>query len=111
MGWVSRWASSKTNDRRACLLSWDLLQGGADTRDEAGLTEGGSTPSCTQEVTIQGRSSPWWNGQIEDEIAIEVEAGRKGAHRGRLARTDITGDQTDTVLPDKIGQGGHRVSF
>ena len=88
------------------LAELDLLQGRADARDEAGLTEGRLDAELEQEVTIQTGHPGRRIGQIEDEIAIEVETGREGPHRGRLARTNIPGDQTDTALPDEIGQAG-----
>jgi len=47
------------NDGGAMFVGIEVIQGGTDAgRRGAGLLKGGSTPSCSNEVTIQARLMP-----------------------------------------------------
>ena len=70
------------DDGRAMLAEVNLLQRGADPGDEARLAEGRLDAELQQEVPIQAGHAGGRIGQIEDEIAVEVETGGEGAHGG-----------------------------
>src|SRR3990172_8598429 len=82
----------------------EVVQGGADARDQAGFAERRLDAELQQEVAVQTGDAGGRIGEIYDEIAIEVEMGRKGVYRRGLAGADFTGDQTQAPLADEIGQ-------
>src|SRR3990172_6877502 len=93
-------------DNHGCAMlgGAEVVQRRADARDQAWFAERWLDAELQQEIAIQTGDAGGRIGEIHDEIAIEVESGRKGAHGRGLAGTDLTGDETEAPLADEIGQ-------
>ena len=90
------------DDGRAMLGGAEFFQGGANARHQARFAEGGFHAETEQEVAIQTGHAGGRVGEINDQIAIEIEPRREGAHGGGLARADFAGDEPEAAFVHKI---------
>lgn len=93
------------DDGGAMLGDAEFFQGRANARHQARFAEGRLIAETEEQVAIQASHASGRVGEVNDQIAIKVQAGSEGAHRGRLAGTDFAGDETEAAFADHA-EGG-----
>jgi len=92
------------DNRGAPLLEVDVLQGTADLRDHFRLEAGRQATQGSGYVPVDAGYSHSGVGQVDDQVAIWVEAFSKGAQGGGLAAAYLAGDQANASFSQQVGE-------
>ena len=79
------------DERRAAFGSEQVAKGGANAGDHARAAEGWLLTEGQQQIAVETADAQQRVGQIDHQVAVEIERGRKGTHGGGLAGADLAG--------------------
>ena len=88
----------------AALVGAQIGQGGADGGHHTRLGERRLVAEGQQQVAVDADNPSGGIGQVDHQVAVGVQAGGKGAHRGGLAGADFAGDQAEAAFTEQVGQ-------
>ncbi len=95
----------------ALLGTDEVIAGRANASHHFGFAEGGLITQDSQDFTIQAIDAQGRIGQVDDQVAVRIQAGDEGAHGSRFAGANLTGDQANALFADQVRETSAQLSL